>query len=109
VDRRQYERKALEGEDTFGVSLFLSAQSLVHEGRNERFELAAKALDISAGGLKLRLTFKADLLTLRRGQELMVRMTGKQKLSIPAHVAHYEHEKGTLGISFDEPLGAVNS
>ncbi len=105
MERRQFERKSLGGGDVLRVSLFLSAQSLVHEGRNEQFELKAQAVDISAGGVGLQLQFKADLLILRPGHEVTVQLSGKHReITLPAQITHFEQEQGTLGLAFHKPL-----
>lgn len=109
MERRQHQRKPLEGNQALDVSLFLNAHSLVHEGRSEQFELAAQAFDISSGGLGLKLNFKADLMTLKRGQEITVSFHAKSRpMSVPARIAHYEQSDGTLGICFVQPLAAVD-
>jgi hypothetical protein len=105
VERRQFERKSLGGGGALHVSLFLNAHSLVHEGRSEQFELEAQAVDISAGGLGLQLQFKADLLTLLPGHSITVRLSGKrQQITLPARVAHFEREQGTIGLEFGKPI-----
>jgi hypothetical protein len=83
----------------------LNAQSLIHEGRSEQFELEAMAVDISAGGLGLRLQLKADLLTLLPGHNVTVRLSGKrQEITLPARVAHFEREQKTMGLAFGKPI-----
>lgn len=78
-------------------------------GRSEQFELEAQAIDISSGGLGLRLQFQADLLTLRPGHEVTVRLSGKlQDMTVPARVAHFEDEQGTMGLAFNKPLAEHN-
>ncbi len=105
VEKRQFERKTLGGGNALHVSLFLNARSLVHEGRSDQFELEAQAVDISAGGVGLRLQFRADLLTLLPGHELTVQLTGKrEQVTMPAKVAHFEQEQGTMGLSFSKPI-----
>ena len=105
MERRQFERKFLEGDAALRVSLFLNAQSLVHEGRSEQFELEAQAVDISAGGVGLQLQFKADLLTLLPGHDVTVQLSGRrQQITLPATVAHFEKEQGTMGLAFQKPI-----
>ena len=105
MERRQFERKFLEGDAALDVSLFLDAQSLVYEGRSEQFELEAQAVDISAGGVGLQLQFRADLLTLLPGHEVTVQLSGKHRqVTLPARVAHFEREQGTMGLAFDKPI-----
>ncbi len=105
MERRQFERKTLGGGHALHASLFLNAQSLIHEGRNEQFELEAQAVDISAGGVGLRLQFRADLLTLLPGHDVTVQLSGKrQQITVPARVAHFERDEGTIGLQFDKPL-----
>lgn len=105
VEKRQFERKTLGGGNALHVSLFLNARSLVYEGRNDQFELEAQAVDISAGGVGLQLQFRADLLTLLPGHKVTVQLTGKrEQVTMPATIAHFEQERGTMGLSFSKPI-----
>lgn len=109
MEKRQFKRKALGGGNAPHVRLYLNAQSLVHEGQSEQFELEAQAVDISTGGVGLQLQFKADLLTLFPGHDVTVQLSGKrQQVTMPARVAHFELEKGRMGLAFSKPIAEID-
>ncbi len=110
MERRQFVRKPLGGVRGFPVSLCLSSESLLHEGRTEEFELEANAVDISRGGLRLKLHILADLITLHPDHKVTVRLGGGEKVrSLTARVAHFDHEQGMIGLQFVKPLKSIEA
>jgi hypothetical protein len=105
MERRQTGRRSIGMDQELRVSLFLDSYSLLHEGRNEEFELAGAATDISLMGLGMQLNVVTDLITLRPNREVKVRLSGRHRDEVlAARVAHFEKDEGTLGLQFYQPL-----
>lgn len=105
MERRQYERRVFTVNQRQGVSLLLPAQSLVFEGKSEEFEIPGDAIDISRGGISLKIHPGADLITLSRDHNVKVDLKSYgQTEAVSARIAHYHREAGTVGIEFNQPL-----
>lgn len=109
MERRQFKRQPIEGDEGLEVSICLDSYSLLREGQTEEFELRGQATDISLGGLGLRLHVVADLVTLHPNHQVMVRFRQDEtERAVPARIAHFDETRAKLGVEFNSPLQSFN-
>ncbi|MDO8643380.1 MAG: PilZ domain-containing protein [bacterium] len=104
MERRQHPRYEVLPSQKLNATVVLEGSSLLDNGSFSVMELPASPQDLSLKGIGLALTFPMNFSppTFKECQLLLRKGAGREKeIELTAHLAHFDPEKGRMGLSFE--------
>lgn len=108
MEKRRFPRRSVSEESELSAKLILSGGSLLNTTSPRSIEIGARPIDLSQGGicLKLKLDVPWETLTPKK-QVYLVINSGASGWLLTATVIHHEKDHRTIGLQFAEPLQSL--